>query len=596
MMNRTIFTCIAVSAISISSKISAQQGELIEIDSLSKIVNNPKISRQEKILPMAELSKRYSDEGDSLKAKKFLNQARTLARKQKDSKYMIYIFSRELPNILNSHPRNVTGAYKIIDSVYAAISKTTDREAQAMGYYSIGYTKNFLDSKYDFDDFFKSLRIVEKLPEKSKVKYKWLAYIYSSLYARSNIRDKTYNIEKYLNLMYQAAEKSENKNVICNAMYAKLNYIAFMKNPPEDKNVILQNAKRLEQYISKNGNNINAVWYGRAVNVLKNVYADYPNAQSEKLIEQYTENFKKNVRNNVQSKIALLYLIINDEEQKKNYAKTIELYKEQLIPIRKVTQPYLLSRDYENLSLLYTEIGQHRQATEAMNESLKYYKELVNIQTEEQHQLAEVKFEVEKIKLEAAKKQAALSLARSRNVLYLVVGLSIAGFLISLVLFFNRRNKRLKFEKEYAEQQTKLKEYERDTAQKKLVAANLQVIKKNETLEKITQKSTDREIQKLVRKDFVNDKIYIDSEKIFENIHPEFFEFLREKATPNKLTNLDLRYCAYIYLQKGNKEISHELNVSTLTVKTNKRRLLKKFNLKKQADFQDLFGIFSSPD
>jgi DNA-binding CsgD family transcriptional regulator len=583
MMNRTIFTCIAVSAIGIFTKISAQAGNLIAIDSLSQIINNPKISRQEKIKPMAELSLIYADESDSLKAKKLLNQARTFAEKEKDSKYMIYIFSRELTNIIDAYPRNITGAYKIIDSVYAAISKTKDREAQAWGYYSIGYTKNALNSEYDYDDFFEALHIAEKLPEKSHEKHRLMVSVYSNLYTRNKIREKTDHTEEYLNLMCDAAEKSGKKNLICYAMNVKLSYIAFRKNPPEDKNIILQNAERLEEYISKNRNNINLAWYGRAITVLKNIYSQYPDARYQELMAQHIENFRNNAKNshNYNIKRILFSLDFLDASERKDDAKKITLCKE-MIRLDKIMRPELISGDYETLYELYLETEQYQQAAEAMSESLKYYKELVNAQTEEHRQLAEVKFETEK-------KEAAL---KARSVLYLVIGFSVIGFLISLVIIFKRRNLRLKLDKENAEQKAKLKEYERKMMEKRLVSTNLQILKKNETLEKITKKSTDKETQKLIREDVLNDKSYSDFEKIFGGIHPDFFEFLKEKAAPNKLTNLDLRYCAYIYLQKSNKDISNELNVSYQTAATNKKKLKKKLHLDKQSDFMDLFGLF----
>ncbi|MDR2205230.1 MAG: hypothetical protein LBE36_03620 [Flavobacteriaceae bacterium] len=499
-MNRIFFTCLLISTISISIGISAQQGDLMQIDSLSKIVNNSKISRQEKIIPMAKLSQLYVDWGDSIEAKKLLNQARTLARKEKDSKYMIYVFGRELANTMNSFPRKITRAYKIIDSIYTLIPKTKDPETQAWGYICIAVAKHRADLKYDYDDCFKSLRIVEKLPEKSSEKYRLLYHIYRGLYERYRHKDKTDETIQYLNLMYQAAEKSGYKDNICDAMMLNLNFLLFSPDASENKNLILQNVERLEQYISKNGNRLFLKSYGSALIVLKNIYLDYPNAQSEEQLKQYVERFRKIAQNsrNYNIKRTLFILDYLDEYERKNYAKVIELYKE-IIEFDKIMRPELISQDYENLYELYIETGQYQQAAEAMNESMKYYRELINSKTEEQRQLAEVKFETEK-------KNAELALFRTRSVLYLVIGSSVIVFLIFLAIIFNRRNLRLKLEKKNAEQKAKLSEYEKEIAQKRMVSTNLQMIKKNETLEKITQKSTDKEVHKLVHTDFKNDK------------------------------------------------------------------------------------------
>ncbi|MDR2204757.1 MAG: hypothetical protein LBE36_01170 [Flavobacteriaceae bacterium] len=581
-MNRTILTCFAISAISISTKISAQRGELIAIDSLSKVINNPKISQREKIKPMTELSLIYADEGDSLKARKLLNQARILARKEKDSKYMIYVLNWELMNILDIYPRNITKTYKIIDSVYVAISKTTDLEAQASGYDCIGYMKSVTDLKYNFDDCFTAISLTEKLPESSQEKYVLLFNIYKTLFADNMSKGKTANTEKYLNEMYRAAEKTGNKNNICIALYAKLYFTVHLL---KDEKTATQNFESLERYISQNRNRLSSLTYGNSVVELYSLYLTYPNAHYKEMLKPHVENCKKITGKNRKTQRMLFSINLFETYERKDYAKTIELCKKQ-IEIDKNANPNFVSNGYSDLSGVYTEIGQHQQATEAMAESLKYYKQSVNEQIEEQRQLAEVKFETEK-------KEAAL---KAKILLYLIISISLTGFLIFSIILFNRRNKRLKLEKEYAQQQTKLKEYEKETAQKRLVAANLQMLKKNETLEKITKKSADEEAQKLIREDFLNDKFYTDFEKIFEGIHPQFFEFLREKAAPNNLTNLDLRYCAYIYLQKGNKEISNELNVSYYTVVSNKKDLKRKLHLDKNSNFKDLFSLFTHPD
>ena len=79
---------------------------------------------------------------------------------------MIYVYDRELNNSLNQNPRKITLAYQIIDSIYSAIKKTSDTEAQAVGYSVIGMMKNDINPEYDLDDTFKSLSLAEKLPEK----------------------------------------------------------------------------------------------------------------------------------------------------------------------------------------------------------------------------------------------------------------------------------------------------------------------------------------------------------------------------------------------------------------------------------------------
>jgi tetratricopeptide (TPR) repeat protein/DNA-binding CsgD family transcriptional regulator len=63
----------------------------------------------------------------------------------------------------------------------------------------------------------------------------------------------------------------------------------------------------------------------------------------------------------------------------------------------------------------------------------------------------------------------------------------------------------------------------------------------------------------------------------FEQVHPNFFEILQKKFP--KLTNNDLRICAYIQMNLGNKEIANMLHVTAGSLKVNFNRLKKKLQL-----------------
>ncbi len=70
-----------------------------------------------------------------------------------------------------------------------------------------------------------------------------------------------------------------------------------------------------------------------------------------------------------------------------------------------------------------------------------------------------------------------------------------------------------------------------------------------------------------------------------QQLHPYFFNRLHEKAT-QKLTPLDLRYCAYIYLQMNTKQIAQVLHIEPQSVRMSKYRLKQKFGLDKPVDFE----------
>ncbi|MEH0154170.1 response regulator [Limibacter armeniacum] len=66
----------------------------------------------------------------------------------------------------------------------------------------------------------------------------------------------------------------------------------------------------------------------------------------------------------------------------------------------------------------------------------------------------------------------------------------------------------------------------------------------------------------------------------FEEVHPQFFEKLKEEQPT--LTNNDLKLCAYLCIGLENKEIAHMCNISYDGVKKSLYRLKKKFQLSEE--------------
>jgi DNA-binding CsgD family transcriptional regulator len=65
---------------------------------------------------------------------------------------------------------------------------------------------------------------------------------------------------------------------------------------------------------------------------------------------------------------------------------------------------------------------------------------------------------------------------------------------------------------------------------------------------------------------------------MFVNVYPEFYKKLNEYAS---LTNNDLRLAAFIKMNHSNNEIAIISGVSIRTIETQRYRLSKKLNLKK---------------
>jgi tetratricopeptide (TPR) repeat protein len=126
-----------------------------------------------------------------------------------------------------------------------------------------------------------------------------------------------------------------------------------------------------------------------------------------------------------------------------NYPEAINLI-HQIIKYNEVELPSALWGDYKNLAFVYSKMGQHEQSAEALEKSLAYFQQNVNIQLEEQHQLAEVKFDVAKQQQQIQQQQSRILITTITAILFIVI-------LFIAILLINRQRKITKLEKEKAQ-------------------------------------------------------------------------------------------------------------------------------------------------
>jgi DNA-binding CsgD family transcriptional regulator len=112
------------------------------------------------------------------------------------------------------------------------------------------------------------------------------------------------------------------------------------------------------------------------------------------------------------------------------------------------------------------------------------------------------------------------------------------------------------------------------------------ILQRNEYLKKIqskleSSKSTDHNLKSVsynLNSLINSEKSYKEFENMFVNVYPEFYKKLNEYAS---LTNNDLRLAAFIKMNHSNNEIAIISGVSIRTIETQRYRLSKKLNLKK---------------
>lgn len=255
-------------------------------------------------------------------------------------------------------------------------------------------------------------------------------------------------------------------------------------------------------------------------------------------------------------------------------------------------------------------MGNYRKALTFQKEATDYSQKLFDTEQMKSSQKLEVQFETEKknseIKLLAEKGNN----HKKQNRLFMAL---IAIALVGSFFMFRSYNYRLKYslerektlqvQKQEAELQAKLEREERERLkaeqdlltyqqqqlQKEAMAGALHLEHKNEVLQSLKKRLEVNEtvdLRKILREENLLD---VDFEKaIFriKEVNPGFFKTLSERSK-NKLTPLDLKYCAYFHLDMDTKQIATLLNVEPKSVRMTKYRLKQKLNLHKDEELGD---------
>lgn len=118
--------------------------------------------------------------------------------------------------------------------------------------------------------------------------------------------------------------------------------------------------------------------------------------------------------------------------------------------------------------------------------------------------------------------------------------------------------------------------------QKEVMAATMQLERKNEVLHALREKLSQPGLNmgKLVHRELLVDDDFDTYRVSLKNIHPDFFHCLHQKAV-QRLTPLDEKYCALIYMKLSNKQMAAFLNVEPRSIQMTKYRLKQKFGLGK---------------
>ena len=90
-------------------------------------------------------------------------------------------------------------------------------------------------------------------------------------------------------------------------------------------------------------------------------------------------------------------------------------------------------------------------------------------------------------------------------------------------------------------------------------------------------------MQKILREEMVLDNDFERAKTQIQQVHPDFFNLINDKAQ-KKLTVLDLKLCAYLYLKMDTRQIAQLMNIEAKSVRMSRYRIKQKLGLEKDDD------------
>lgn len=280
---------------------------------------------------------------------------------------------------------------------------------------------------------------------------------------------------------------------------------------------------------------------------------------------------------------------------------------------------YSLYNAADNLVRFYQKQGNHQKAFHYLEIRNEYNNKIYDTKQRNTVRTLEAKFETEQVKKEL-EIQKEIN-ASKKTQLWLSIGLLVLAIAALVLLFFyakkrlSTRKQKLEiiaYEKKQVINQFKLEEeknarlaaeqkviaLEKERLSKKVMAHSVQIERKNELLQEIKKKVssgniTFNEIKNALKLEVHTEKSINRKIDEFHDIDPVFFNKLKVLAN-NKLTDLDLRYCAYLSLGLSNKEIATHLSIEQKSVRMSKYRIKKKLNVDKDISLESFLKNLSA--
>lgn len=578
------------------------------MDSLNNRLNQPKIDLVEKMKTYDVLVEQYRtammyDKAASIN-KKYLE----LAKQKKEHTEITKAYVNEGVILINQEKYDK--AEMLLDSVKSSASKTNDKIAAAYSvYFTLYLSKALGDYKKAMNYGLNALSLLEETKGNPLLEFK-INYQLYGIYTEWNDLE---NSKKYAQKAIEAALKSGNKNDLSNsysAMAVAFTYQYEKSKSATDFQAILDYSEKAAILYNQFPGQVSGYTYS----IARNNKASYLLGYSPKITPEIRNQIEYNINESlhISSKLPLaqatqtasLGMLSNLAKHDGDWDKA-EAYLLQAYSVMLTQNPiyyHIMSRVVNDLSEVYERKGDLKKALEFQKKYIEYRALLFNQSEAEAVKKLEVQYQSEKKEREIQILKERAENQRKQKLLY--AGLGFIGLVGAFFMFRSyhfrlryslEQKKKLTTEKHEAELQIKFEKEEQSRLkieqqllalqqqklQDEVMANQLHIQHKNDILKQLKDRLETDEVVNL--KQIIRDEnlLDIDFEKAkfqIKEIHPNFFQIISKHAK-QKLTSLDLKYCAYFYLGMDTKQIANILNVEPKSVRMTKYRLKQKLGL-----------------
>jgi len=311
--------------------------------------------------------------------------------------------------------------------------------------------------------------------------------------------------------------------------------------------------------------------------------------RAETLFLTYIEKAKRSgLQNSVQTKYMVYPYIIAGKcyLSRQDYARAEEQFKQGFDILYRQNKGLACPEKIDildGLTKVYTHRKDYQQAYTAQMQIDSVKDQLFNTDKSKRAMIA-------KIELDAERKTSELTRALSENTAHRKMIFLLSGLILALGIlsYYISRSAKLKLkfsveEHEKMEAEQQLMQLKQQQLQKAMIADKLQLSQKNEMLDHLKEKIKDGgdiSIRRMLTQDAALNESFEQMNLSIQHIHPEFANIINKKAG-NKLTTLDIKYCACIHLNMDTKQIAHLLAIEPHSVRVAKYRIKQKLGLNK---------------